>query len=259
MPRIAASSSGRPTEMNAAWLGGSRRVALAVAFGAALAAPAQSQAQASRAEIEQRVIQLERKVDNQGLLELARQLELMQAELRSLRGSLEELQFAQDGARQQQREQYLDLDRRLQAAEAAAERLARAAATPAADPETQYQAAFELLKQGRYADARSGFEAFLAAQPQHELAENAQYWIGEAHYVERQFEPSLAAFEQVLRDYPQGRKAADALLKAGYCLYELRRDGAARDRLGRVLREHPGSPAAREATARLERMTAEGR
>jgi tol-pal system protein YbgF len=232
---------------------------MAASIGVALVAAAPALAQASRAEIEQRVIQLERKVDNQGLLELARQLESMQAELRSLRGSLEELQFAQEGARQQQREQYLDLDRRLQAAEGAAERLAQAAAAPAADPEAQYQAAFELLKQGRYADARSGFEAFLAAQPQHELAENARYWIGEAHYVERQFEPALSAFEQVLRDHPQGRKSADALLKSGYCLYELRRDGAARERLGRVLREHPGTPAAREATTRLERMTAEGR
>lgn len=238
------------------------RFLAAVLASAALLASAPAGAAASRAELEARVIELERKVDNQGLLEIARQIEALQAELRSLRGGLEELQFAQEGARRQQRDQYLDLDGRLQAAQAAIDKLSRAAvasAPGADDPVAQYQAAFDLLKQGRYAESREGFSAFLAAHPQHELAENSRYWLGEAHYVDRQFEPALAAFEAVARDYPQGRKRADAMLKAGYCLYELRRDGEARSWLERVVREQAGTPAAREAAARLERMQAEGR
>jgi tol-pal system protein YbgF len=238
----------------------SRLAGALLAASAALAA-VPAGAAASRAELEERVIQLERKVDNQGLIEIARQIELLQAEVRALRGSLEELQFAQQGLRDRQREQYLDLDRRLQAAEAAVEELSRtaAAASQGGDPVARYQAAFDLLKEGQYGEAREGFRAFLAANPGHELAENARYWLGEAHYVERQFEPALAAFEAVVRDHPEGRKAADAMLKAGYCLYELRRDAEARQWLARVAREQPGTPAAREAAARLERMNAEGR
>lgn len=259
MQRTAGSSCVRRTDRCAA----GRVPALLVLTGVALAlaAPAQAQRAASRAELEERVIQLERKVDNQGLLELARQLEQLQAELRALRGTVEEVQFAQQGARDQQRQQYLDLDARLQAAESAIARLGDAAASAAgaAGPAEQYQAAFDLLKEARYAEARDGFAAFLAAHPTHELAENARYWLGEAHYVERQFAPALAAFERVVRDHPQGRKLPDALLKAGYCLYELRRDGEARAWLERVVRDHSGSPAAREATARLQRMAAEGR
>jgi tol-pal system protein YbgF len=234
-------------------------VTAAVLAALAILAPATAGAAASRAELEERVVALERKVDNQGLLEIARQIEALQAELRSLRGGLEELQFGLEGARKQQRDQYVDLDRRLQAAEAAVERLSQAAAPAAGDPVAQYQSAFDLLKQGRYAEARDGFTAFLAAQPKHELAENARYWLGEAHYVDRQFEPALAAFEVVARDFPQGRKLADAMLKAGYCLYELRRDAEAKRWLDRVAREQSGTPAAREAAARLERMKAEGR
>ena len=236
--------------------------AVAALVAAALLASVPAGAAPSRAELEARIIELERKVDNQGLIEIARQIEVLQAELRSMRGSLEELQFSLEGARRQQREQYLDLDRRIQAAEAAIQRLSEAAvaAAPAnGDPVAEYQAAFEFLKQGRYPEARQGFAAFLAAHPGHELAENARYWIGEAHYVERQYEPALAAFESVIREHPQGRKLGDAMLKTGYCLYELRRDAEARRWLELVVREQAGTPAAREAEARLARMKSEGR
>ena len=100
---------------------------------------------------------------------------------------------------------------------------------------------------------------FLARHRQHELASNAMYWLGEAHYVRRDYPAALAAFDGVLKDYPGARKSPDALLKAGYCQYELQRYGPARTTLTRLVQEYPDSPAAAEAKARLERMTAEGR
>jgi tol-pal system protein YbgF len=215
-------------------------------------------AQASRAELEQRVAQLERLADNQGLVELARQLDSLQAEVRALRGSLEELQFALDGAKEQQRAQYLDLDGRLQAVEEGAAQVAAAAAAAAPDPAADYQAAFDLLKAGRYPEARAGFQQFLAAHPGHELASNAQYWLGEVSYVEKDYEAALAAFGKVLGSYPQARKGPDALLKTGYCQYELKRYAQARSTLARVGTEYPDTPAARDAEVRLARMAAEG-
>lgn len=216
-------------------------------------------AAASRAELDERLARVERIVDSQALTEIAAQVAALETELRALRGSLEELQFALDGARRQQRDQYLDLDRRLQAVEAAAARLAQAASTAEPGPEADYQAAFDLLKAGRYAEAQRGFEDFLVAHPDHELAANAQYWLGEVRYVERNYEAALVAFERVLTAYPQARKGPDAMLKAGYCLYELKRFAAARASLERVPRDFPGTQAARDAAQRLERMATEGR
>lgn len=224
-----------------------------------LAVPAPAAAAASRAELEERLLRVERIVDSQALAEIAGQLATLESEMRTLRGGLEELQFALDGARQQQRDQYLDLDRRLQSLEAAAQRLAQATIAAGPDPQADYQASFDLLKAGRYAEAQRGFEAFLAAHPQHDLAANAQYWLGEVHYVERNYESALATFERVLAAYPQARKGPDALLKAGYCQYELKRYAAARGTLTRVTREFAGMPAAQDAAQRLERMAAEGR
>jgi len=227
---------------------------LAVLVAAALPWPAA--AQATRAELEQRLERLERLADNPALLELSRQVDALNAELRSLRGSMEELQFALDGAKEQQRAQYLDLDQRLRTVEESASRLT---AATAAVPEEAYQVAFEHLKAGRYADARREFEAFLAAHPDHDLAANAQYWLGEVAYVERDYETALAAFGRVLERYPGARKSPDALLKSGYCHYELKHLDRARAVLERVVRDYPGTPAATEASERLARMGAAGR
>lgn len=233
------------------------RAILLAAVLALAGTPHAALAQASRAELEQRLERLERMADNPALLELARQLELLNADVRSLRGDLEELQFALEGAREQQRAQYLDLDQRLQSVEARASELA-AAASAATDPESDYRAAFDLLKAGRYDEARRGFEAFLASNPQHELAANAQYWLGEVAYVERDYEGALEAFGKVLEVYPGARKTPDALLKSGYCEYELKRFGRARALLLRVVEEHPGTPAATDAAQRLARIDSQG-
>jgi TolA-binding protein len=85
------------------------------------------------------------------------------------------------------------------------------------------------------------------------------YWLGEAHYVRRDYPAALSAFEGVLNQYPNARKAPDALLKLGYCQYELQRYGAARTTLARLVREFPDSAAAVEGKTRLERLAAEGR
>ena len=61
------------------------------------------------------------------------------------------------------------------------------------------------------------------------------------------FAAGLAAFEGVLKDYPGARKTPDALLKAGYCEYELKQFGPARVHLQRVVDQFPDSPAAAES------------
>lgn len=231
----------------------------AVALIAALAAaPAAAQSRGERIEtLEQRMDMVERKLENQGLLEMARQLAALEQELRRLRGDFEQLQNDLERTRAQQRDQYVDLDARLRAAETSL--TAAESAVPTAGPEAEYQAAFNLLKGARYDEAAAALRDFLARHREHELASNAMYWLGEAHYVRRDYPAALAAFEGVLRDYPNARKAPDALLKTGYCQYELQRYPAARAALTRLVQEFPDSPAAAEGKTRLDRLAAEGR
>jgi tol-pal system protein YbgF len=229
--------------------------ALLIAFVAAPAALAQSRGE--RIEmLESRMDAVERQLANQGLLEMSRQIQQLTAEMRTMRGEIDQLRHELERSRAQQRDQYMDLDTRLRAAEAA---LAEAQPQVAAgSPEAEYQAAFNLLKDGRYEEAATALRDFHARYPDHELAPNAVYWLGEAHYVRRDYPSALAAFESLLQQYPATRKAPDALLKAGYCQLELQQTDAARATLGRVVQEFPGTPAAAEARTRLERIGAQG-
>ncbi|MGH8198675.1 MAG: tol-pal system protein YbgF [Steroidobacteraceae bacterium] len=238
-------------------MAGLRFVAIATLTGL-VATPALAQSKNDRLDmLEERMGAVERQMQNQGLLELSRQIEALTQELRRLRGEFEQVQHELERSRAQQRDQYVDLDTRLRAAETALTS-AQASVSPGS-AEAEYQTAFNLLKEGKYDEAAAALRDFLSRHPQHELASNGMYWLGEAHYVRRDYPAALAAFEGMLKDYPAARKAPDALLKAGYCQYELQRYGPARATLTRLVQEHPETAAAAEAKSRLARLGAEGR
>ncbi len=219
--------------------------------------PALAQSKNERLDmLESRMSAVERQLENQGLIEMSRQIEVLTDEVRKLHGDLDQMQRDLERARTQQKDQYVDLDTRLRAAEAAL--TAAQASVPAGGPEAEYQAAFNLMKDGKYDEATTALKDFLAKNPQHELAPNATYWLGEAYYVRRDYPSALTAFEGLLKDYPGNRKTPDALLKVGFCQAELKRPGPARIALLRVVQDYPDSPAAAEAKARLERMGNEG-
>jgi len=132
----------------------------------------------------------------------------------------------------------------------------------AVDPAKQqlaYQAAFDLLKEGRYPEAITAFEQFLASYPGGTYSDNAQYWLGEARYVTRDFAAAARDFKLVLAQHPGSPKVPDAMLKLGYAHYELQEWQQARSVLSELRQKYPNSTAARLAANRLERMAQEGR
>src|SRR5437667_215494 len=102
------------------------------------------------------------------------------------------------------------------------------------------------------------FQDFLASYPSSPLAENAQYWLGEAYYVNHDYESAAGAFRAVLKKWPDSRKAPDALLKLGYTQYAQKQYPAARATLTEVLRKYPGSDSAKHAAERLRRFSGAG-
>lgn len=219
------------------------------------------------AELDGRLLRLERVLANQSLLDLSQRIEASNAEVRTLRGQLEELQHNLTQAQEQQRQMYSDVDRRLTAIEggasAGASSQARTPASglpvPEGDDRANYQAAFDLLKEGKYQEAINGFRQFLVTFPTSALADNAQYWLGESHYVTRQYSEALRHFQTVVDKYPDSRKIPDALLKIGYCNYELKNYPAARSALSQVVSRFGDTTAARLAAQRLTKMESEGR
>ena len=99
----------------------------------------------------------------------------------------------------------------------------------------------------------------MVAYPDSSLASNAQYWLGEAYYVTKEYQNAIAAFQKVTTDWPDSRKAPDALVKIGFTQSAMGRNGDARVTLEDVVRRYPGTEAAQLATERLKRLSASGR
>ena len=221
-------------------------------------------------DLEARLIRIERVIDNQSLIEMTTRVDQLQSEIQAVRGDTETLAFQTGNAAERQRDLYVDIDGRLQELEltlaqldiAIQEMLAEEEAPPPpvllpGSDQENYQAAFNLLRDGNYEESASAFEQFLAVFPSSPLADNAQYWLAETFYVQRQYMAALPAFQHVVDEYPSSSKLPDALLKIGFCNYELQQWAPAREALQRVVREFPGTTSARLATQRLERLVQE--
>src|SRR6202790_3153632 len=122
------------------------------------------------------------------------------------------------------------------------------------DDKAAYQNAFNLLKDGQYDRAITAFQKFLIVYSDSSLADNAQYWLGEAYYVNKSFPEAQAAFQRVVDKYPQSRKRPDALLKIGYCQYELRQWDAAKGPMSKAATQSPDTPAVHLARQRHDKM-----
>src|SRR5438445_105811 len=97
----------------------------------------------------------------------------------------------------------------------------RAAQTPPAlAPEQVYNTALQTFRSREHGQAVLDFLDFIAKYPRRPLAANAQYWIGEAYYAQRDYRQALVEFQKVFEYGPA--KAPDALVKMGLCWVKLR-------------------------------------
>ncbi len=135
-------------------------------------------------------------------------------------------------------------------------------ATSVADPEAEkrsYDEAFSALKDGRYAESARRFQAFIDQYPNADLTGNAYYWLGESYYVTQNYRVALETFSTLLSRFPQNQKAPDALLKTGYCQYELKQWDMAEATLNKVVSTYPNTTVARLAQGRLRALQLENR
>ena len=221
-------------------------------------------------DLDGRVGRIERVVSNQSLLDMAQRLDAAQADVRALRGRVEELENTNEALRKQQRDLYADLDKRMSTMSSGSGALVSApgsapgvgalpAAGSAGGEQAAYTQAFDALKSSNFPTAITGFRSFLSTYPTSALADNAQYWLGEAYYVTRDYDQAAIAFRTVGERYPNSRKSADALVKLGFTQYEQKRYAESRATLNDVVRRFPDSDSARLAADRLRRIPADAR
>lgn len=143
-------------------------------------------------------------------------------------------------------------------ATAAAGASTQGSATQGADPAADYARAFDALKGGNYAESARRFQSFIHQYPDDALTPNAYYWLGESYYVTENYGVSLDTFSKLLSLFPNSEKARDALLKVGYCQYEMKQWDRAEATLNEVVQKYPGTTVANLAQGRLRALRLEG-
>lgn len=210
-------------------------------------------------------------------------VEMLQYELQQLRGQVEELSYHLERLKKDQKQRYLDLDRRIvslstppqviddsQVSDTKSETgeadltsaplggsiaLDQAVVIQEAyDPEIEklaYKAAFGLIRERQYDASIEALLTFLNDFPEGVLVGNAHYWLGEVYMVQGDASLAAQSFEYVIREFPDHRKTPDALYKAGVAYQNVGNNNKANQLLQRVLQEYPDSSAARLAQERV--------
>lgn len=227
--------------------------------GCASTPPDQDPVQIRLNDLDSRVSKVERVMSNQSLLQMAQQVDSLQAEVRDQRGQIDELQNANRELRKQQHDLYADLDKRVGSLEHGSPAGGGSAPGPtdsrngvSSTEQSIYGQAFDALKAGSYSVAISGFQGFLRQYPSSPLAPNAEYWLGEAHYVNQDFAAAETDFQSVLDNWPSSSKAPDAMLDLANTQLAQGKTTKGRATLRQVITKFSGTDAAARAQTRLK-------
>jgi len=125
---------------------------------------------------------------------------------------------------------------------------------PPISADTLYQNALRDYTSGNYTLAHQEFSDYIKFFPTNDLASNSQFYLGEIAYQQNDFKSAIAAYEEVLMQYPHSFKLAASLLKKGMAELEIgERTAGIRD-LRAVISRFPGGDESRRAAAKLHEM-----
>lgn len=119
---------------------------------------------------------------------------------------------------------------------------------------TLYSNAYSDLNAGKYDLAWSEFRDYLKYFGDTELASNAQFYLGEVAYAQKNYDQAVTQYDKVLTNYPKSFKLAPAHLKKGMALIELNQKSAGVKELREVVKRYPGTEEERRARARLKEL-----
>ena len=165
---------------------------------------------------------LDDKADKSSVLELNNQNEQLRSEIATLRGQIEVLLNDLANLQKRQQDFYVDLDRRLRAVEPKKLTVDGREVTVEQSEQRSFDAAMSLYKAGQYANAAAAFTGFTMNYSESIFASQAQYWLGNSYYAQRDCKNTIAALEKLLKTYPDNAKEPDALLNIAACQLELK-------------------------------------
>jgi tol-pal system protein YbgF len=127
-------------------------------------------------------------------------------------------------------------------------------AGPAPSADTLYSNGLRDITSGKYDLARQEFQDYLKYYGDTDLASNAQFYLGEIAYSQKNYDQAVSEFDKVLNNYPKSFKLAPARLRKGMALIELGQKTSGVRELREVVKRYPGTDEERKARAKLKEL-----
>lgn len=219
----------------------------------------------TKEELEKNLSDLQQNTGNlrKEAADLQANIEGVKVDMQALSGKLDDLALAAKKPSDDLALLREDAERRFSALEARLTKLEQAftaqqhaAEAKAAElektPDALYQKGLGTFKSGDMQKAREAFARFIQLYPNHDLAANAHYWLGEAYYNEKNYEQAILEFQDVIKNFPKKEKVPAALLKQAMAFRELGDMKSARYLYKKVIEEFPAGDEAKTAREKLK-------
>jgi tol-pal system protein YbgF len=216
----------------------------------------------SQLSVEQRVQLLEQQAQTRNQLQSDMSIQLieLQKEVKELRGIIEEHDYKLQQIQERQRDLYRDIENRLSnlpkghvttSGSQTTNTPTRGTTKPAVKatvPETtshdgraEFEAAFNLVRNKKYAEAVQGFDAFIAKYPTSSYSDNARFWIGQVYYAQSNLVEAEKQFSLLRTEYPQSSKLSAAMLKLAEIKVKQQKWQQAKDLYSEIISKYTGA------------------
>jgi tol-pal system protein YbgF len=128
--------------------------------------------------------------------------------------------------------------------------------TPPDSPDAIYASALSDYTSGRYKLALGEFQQYLKYYGTTPLAGNAQFYIGQIHFMQENYDDAISAFNVVIERYAEGTKVTQAIYKKGLALEKLGQKTSAIKEFRSLVNRYPNSPEAKLAAQELSKLGA---
>jgi tol-pal system protein YbgF len=122
------------------------------------------------------------------------------------------------------------------------------------NPDQLFAAAIGDYYRGNYDLAISEFRQYVETYPSSEMADNAQYWIGESLFAKEQYAEAATEFDKVVQTFPKGDKVPGARFKKGVALIKAGQAEAAKVEFQNIIKLFPRSNEAFLARQQLQQL-----
>lgn len=204
-------------------------------------------------ELSDKLTKVETSVKELKLTEILNQLEALRTDVAGLRGQIEVQNYQLDQLQKRQKDLYNDVDLRVRALETATP-----AAKPTAEKETGEEAAYtgalDAYKQGNYATAITGFQAFSGKFPTSKLAPNSLYWTAAAQAAQKDCGAAVGTYKKLLSQFPDSNKTPETLLGLASCQQEINDIAGAKKTLQQLVKQFPATPSGEQGKKLLGQL-----